>query len=205
MRVRRIVRGLAKAYPVARTALRHRSAVQILVSTILSAQCTDVRVNIVTKELFRKYRTAEDFARARRRELEQAVRSTGFFLNKAKHVIGAAKLIVKKFGGKVPGTMEGLLQLPGVARKTANVVLGAWFGKAEGVVVDTHVLRLTRRLGLTKEKDPVKVEQDLMRLLPREEWIDFSHRLIQHGRRVCLARKPRCSECPLRRDCPSAQ
>lgn len=201
----KIERALAKAYPDVRCALRHESAFQLLVSTILSAQCTDVRVNMVTPALFKRWSTAKAMARARRGDVEQVIRSTGFFRSKAKHIIASAKLIEEKFAGEVPGTMEGLLELPGVARKTANVVLGTWFGKAEGVVVDTHVMRLSRRLGLTKEHDPKKIERDLMELLPRSAWIDFSHRLIQHGRRVCRARTPGCGECPLRRECPSAE
>jgi endonuclease-3 len=198
------VRLLAESYPDARCALRHSNALELLMATILSAQCTDVRVNLVTKDLFEKYRTAKDYAEADPKELEQAIRSTGFFRNKAKSIRGAAQMIVEKFGGKVPDTMEELLELPGVARKTANVVLGTWFGKASGVVVDTHVHRVSRRLGLTREDDPKKIEQDLMELLPEKEWIDFSHRVIWHGRKVCEARKPRCSECSLAPCCPSA-
>lgn len=201
----KIERALAKAYPDVRCALRHESAFQLLVSTILSAQCTDVRVNMVTPVLFKRWSTPRAMARARQGDVEQVIRSTGFFRSKAKHIIASAKLVEEKFAGEVPGTMEGLLELPGVARKTANVVLGTWFGRAEGVVVDTHVMRLSRRLGLTKEHDPKKIERDLMKLLPRSAWIDFSHRLIQHGRRVCRARTPRCWECPLRRECPSAE
>jgi endonuclease-3 len=203
-RAPRIVRLLAESYPDARCALRHSNALELLMATILSAQCTDVRVNLVTKDLFEKYRTAKDYAEADPKELEQAIRSTGFFRNKAKSIRGAAQMIVEKFGGKVPDTMEELLELPGVARKTANVVLGTWFGKASGVVVDTHVHRVSRRLGLTREDDPKKIEQDLMELLPEKEWIDFSHRVIWHGRKVCEARKPRCSECSLAPCCPSA-
>jgi endonuclease-3 len=203
-RAPRIVRLLAESYPDARCALRHSNALELLMANILSAQCTDVRVNLVTKDLFEKYRTAKDYAEADPKELEQAIRSTGFFRNKAKSIRGAAQMIVEKFGGKVPDTMEELLELPGVARKTANVVLGTWFGKASGVVVDTHVHRVSRRLGLTREDDPKKIEQDLMELLPEKEWIDFSHRVIWHGRKVCEARKPRCSECSLAPCCPSA-
>jgi len=174
------------------------------VATILSAQCTDVRVNLVTKELFKRYKTAKDFAEADAKELEQAIRSTGFFRSKAKSIQGAARLLVEKHGGRVPETMEELLELPGVARKTANVVLGTWFKKAFGVVVDTHVHRIARRLQLTREDEPKKIEQDLMKLLPPEEWINFSHRVIWHGRRLCTARKPKCGECPLAEVCPSA-
>jgi endonuclease-3 len=163
-----------------------------------------VRVNLVTKELFKRYKSAKDFAGANPKTLEQEVRSTGFFRNKAKSIREAAKMIVEKFGGEVPSTMEELLELPGVARKTANVVLGTWFKKATGVVVDTHVHRISRRLQLTREDDPKKIEQDLMALLPAEEWINFSHRVIWHGRKLCTARKPKCDDCPLSSDCPSA-
>jgi endonuclease-3 len=174
------------------------------VATILSAQCTDVRVNQVTESLFRKYRTAKDYADADPAELEQAVRSTGFFRNKAKNIRGAARLLVERFGGRVPDTMEELLELPGVARKTANVVLGTWFGMSTGVVVDTHVHRIARRLRLTRHDDPGKIERDLMKLLPQKEWIDFSHRMIWHGRKTCDARRPKCDECVLVACCPSA-
>ena len=203
-RVSRIVRKLASTYPDAECALVHSNALELLVATILSAQCTDVRVNLVTKELFKRYKSAKDFAESDPKELEAAVRSTGFFRNKAKSIRGAAKMLVETFGGEVPSTMEELLQLPGVARKTANVVLGTWFKKATGVVVDTHVHRISRRLQLTREDDPKKIEQDLMALLPAEEWINFSHRVIWHGRKLCTARKPKCDECPLAADCPSA-
>ena len=197
--------ALAKAYPDATISLRYRNPLELLVATILSAQCTDERVNLVTRDLFRKYRRAEHYARTAQTELEADIRSTGFFRNKARSIRGAARLIVDEFGGRVPATMAELLRLPGVARKTANVVLGSAFGKAEGIVVDTHVGRLSRRLGLTAERDAVKVERDLMALLPPAEWIAFSHRLIQHGRRVCSARKPRCGECVLVDRCPSAE
>ena len=203
-RLKVILRGLARSYGDAHCALVHSNVLELLVATILSAQCTDNRVNIVTRELFKKYRTAKDFAEADPGELEQDIRSTGFYRNKAKSIRGAAQLLVEKHGGEVPDTMEELLELPGVARKTANVVLGTWFKKAEGVVVDTHVHRITRRLQLTREDDPKKIEQDLMKLLPEEEWINFSHRLIWHGRRICVARKPRCGECPIAESCPSA-
>jgi len=203
-RLRKIVRTLARVYGDAHCALAHSNALELLVATILSAQCTDNRVNSVTAELFKKYRTAKDFADADPEELEAAVRSTGFFRNKAKSIRGAAARIVEEHGGEVPSTMEELLELPGVARKTANVVLGTWFGKATGVVVDTHVQRIAQRLQLTREDDPKKIEQDLMRLLPIEEWINFSHRLIWHGRRICTARKPKCGECPIAAECPSA-
>ena len=161
-------------------------------------------MNLVTKELFKRYKSAKDFAASDPKELEAAVRSTGFFRNKAKSIRGAARMLVETFGGEVPSTMEELLQLPGVARKTANVVLGTWFRKASGVVVDTHVHRISRRLQLTREDDPKKIERDLMGLLPEAEWINFSHRLIWHGRKLCTARKPKCGECPLAEDCPSA-
>ena len=203
-RLKSILRGLARSYGDAHCALVHSNVLELLVATILSAQCTDNRVNIVTRELFKKYRTAKDFAEADPRELEQDIRSTGFYRNKAKSIRGAAQLLVEKHGGEVPDTMEELLELPGVARKTANVVLGTWFKKAEGVVVDTHVHRITRRLQLTREDDPKKIERDLMKLLPREEWTNFSHRLIWHGRRICVARKPKCGECPIAESCPSA-
>jgi len=203
-RTKRIVKLLAASYGDATCALIHSNPLELLVATILSAQCTDVRVNLVTKDLFKRYKTAKDYADADPKELEQAVRSTGFYRNKAKSIRGAARILVDKFDGKVPQTMEELLELPGVARKTANVVLGTWFRKASGVVVDTHVHRLSRRLQLTREDDPKKIEQDLMKLLPPEEWIDFSHRLIWHGRRLCTARKPKCGECPLAEVCPSA-
>lgn len=203
-RLPRILRELRKAYPEAHCALVHSNALELLVATILSAQCTDDRVNIVTRGLFRKYRTAADYARADPRDFEREIRSSGFFRNKTRSILGAARLLVQKHGGRVPDTMEELLELPGVARKTANVVLGTWFKEAAGVVVDTHVHRLSRRLKLTRQDDPRKIEQDLMGLLPRREWIDFSHRLIGHGRKVCAARNPRCGECTLASCCPSA-
>jgi len=196
-RVKNILARLGRVYPAAECALTHENPLQLLVSTILSAQCTDERVNRVTKTLFQKYRTAKEFAAADPRELEQEIRPTGFFRNKTKSILGAAKLLVEKFRGEVPRTMEELLELPGVARKTANVVLGTAFGVASGVVVDTHVDRLSHRLDLTKEKDPKKIEQDLMKLIPQEKWIAFSHQLIWHGRLVCQARRPRCPDCSL--------
>ncbi|HAH07430.1 MAG TPA: endonuclease III [Elusimicrobia bacterium] len=201
-RASKVLKLLAGAYPEAGCELRRASALDLLIATILSAQCTDKRVNEVTKTLFKKYRRAEDYARASLRTLEREVHSTGFFRSKARHIREAARMLVERHGGKVPDTMEALLELPGVARKTANVVLGTWFGKAEGVVVDTHVLRLSRRLGWTKENDPVKVERGLMALFPRAEWTLLSHRLIQHGRRVCRALKPDCPACPVRALCP---
>jgi len=201
----KVVRILAKTYPDAHCALRHENALQLLAATILSAQCTDVRVNLVTKELFKACPTAKHYAEAEIAELERIVRSTGFFRNKARSLKGMGMFLVEHFGGEVPQTVEELLQLPGVARKTANVVLGTWFGKAEGVVVDTHVQRLSRLLGLTKEDDPKKIERDLMAALARSEWIDFSHRMIAHGRAICIARRPKCGECPLASCCPSAR
>jgi len=203
-RVRGILRALGRAYPEARCALEHSNPLELLVATILSAQCTDRRVNQVTRELFRKYRTARDYAAADPRTFEQEIRSTGFFRNKARSILGAAKVLDGKYGGRVPSTMEELLELPGVARKTANVVLGTAFGRAEGIVVDTHVRRVARRLGLTREEDPVRIERDLTGRVPRGEWIRFSYRLIEHGRLRCTARNPRCGDCPLAPYCPSA-
>ena len=194
-RSKKLRQRLDRAYPDPQCALSHRNPLQLLVSTILSAQCTDARVNKVTKTLFRTYRNADDFAYAEPKGLEAAIRPTGFFRNKTKSIMGACKKIVEEFGGKVPRTMEELLTLPGVARKTANVVLGTAFGVASGVVVDTHVQRLSNRLGLSKQKDPKKIELDLMSLVPKTKWIDISHQLIWHGRLVCQARKPRCGEC----------
>jgi endonuclease III len=203
-RVSEILRRLDQTYPDVTCALTHASAWELLVATILSAQSTDVNVNRVTPELFRKYPTVEDFAALTPEQLEPDVRSTGFFRNKSKSVVGAAKKIVSDFGGKVPDNMDDLLTLPGVARKTANVVLGTWFKKADGVVVDTHVQRISRRLELTKENDPQKIEQDLMKVIPREKWILFSHQIIWHGRKLCHARKPRCVDCPLENLCHAA-
>jgi endonuclease-3 len=203
-RVRKILKILGKLYPAAECALTHEDPLQLLVSTILSAQCTDERVNQVTPELFRRFRTAKDFASVPREELEDLIRSTGFFRSKAKSIQEAARQIQEEFGGKVPDTMEDLVRLRGVGRKTANVVLGTAFGKNEGIVVDTHVGRLSRRLGLTRQEDPVKVEEELIRIIPRKEWTLFSHRLIWHGRKVCNARKPLCASCDLAPLCPSA-
>ncbi len=202
-RVRLILQKLDEAYPQANCALTHENPFQLLISTILSAQCTDVRVNQVTEALYRKYPNAKAFAYANPTELEQDIRPTGFFRNKTKSIMGASKQIVEELRGEVPRSMEELLKLPGVARKTANVVLGTAFGIASGVVVDTHVLRVSRRLDLTKNTDPKKVEQDLIQVLPREKWILFSHQLIWHGRRVCQARKPKCLECNLEAICYS--
>lgn len=200
-RVAEILKRLDQLYPNATCALTHRNVWELLVATILSAQSTDVRVNMVTPELFKKYPTVQDFARLEPQQLEPDVRSTGFFRNKSKSVVGAARKIVAEFSGEVPQNMEELLTLPGVARKTANVVLGTWFGKAEGVVVDTHVHRISRRLELTKNDDPKKIEEDLIRVIPRVKWILFSHQIIWHGRRICFARSPKCAECPLENIC----
>lgn len=202
-RVRSILEKLDEAYPAATCALKHDNPFQLLVATILSAQCTDVRVNIVTPELFRKYPTPKHLAYANPRELEDEIRTTGFFRNKTKSLIGASKKLVDDFGGKVPQTMEEILSLPGVARKTANVVLGTGYQIASGVVVDTHVQRVTQRLDLTKNTDPKKIEADLMNAIPRDSWILFSHQIIWHGRKVCQARKPKCIECNLERMCYS--
>ncbi len=204
-RVRKIIARLAQAYPEANCALQHTSALELLVATILSAQSTDARVNLVTPALFAKYKTAPDFASADPRVLEQEIHSTGFFRNKTKSIIGMAQALIERHGGTVPDTMEQLVQLPGVGRKTANVVLGTWFGKNEGIVVDTHVQRLATLLGLTKQKDPVKIERDLMTLVPRDKWTWFSHTLIRHGRRVCIARRPKCEICVINRYCPSSR
>jgi endonuclease-3 len=200
-RVAAILKGLDEAYPAAECALTHRSPWELLVATILSAQCTDVRVNMVTPELFRRFPTPQKMAKATLEELEELIRTTGFFHNKAKSIQGAARKVVADFGGQVPQTLAELITIPGAARKTANVVLGVCFGKAEGVVVDTHVFRITRRLGLAKGDTPQKVEQELMRILPQSRWIDFSHQIIQHGRHVCDARKPKCDCCNLEQLC----
>jgi len=202
-RVRAILEKLDEAYPAVTCALRHDNPFQLLISTILSAQCTDERVNQVTATLFPKYPTPEAFAYANPRELEKEIRPTGFFRNKTKSVMGASKQILERFGGTVPQTMDEMLTLPGVARKTANVVLGTAYGVASGVVVDTHVQRLARRLDLSRHEDPKKIEQDLMGVIPQDRWILFSHQLIWHGRKVCQARKPRCAECNLERICYS--
>jgi endonuclease-3 len=200
-RVQEILKRLNDLYPDVTCALTHASAWELLVATILSAQSTDVNVNRVTPELFRKYPTVQAFAALSPEQLEPDVRSTGFFRNKSKSVVGAAKKIVSDFGGQVPDDIEKLLTLPGVARKTANVVLGSWFRKAEGVVVDTHVHRISRRLELTRENDPQKIEKDLIKIIPRDRWILFSHQVIWHGRKLCVARKPRCAECALENIC----
>lgn len=196
-RVTKILEVLDRTYPGVTTALGHKNAWQLLVATILSAQSTDKLVNQVTPGLFKKYPTIQDFANANQAELAQDIHSTGFFNNKSKAVIGAAKKVLADFGGKVPRTMEEMLTIPGAARKTANVVLGSAYGIESGVVVDTHVQRISHRLDLTKNTDPGKIEQDLMKIVPQERWILFSHQLIHHGRALCVARKPRCAECPL--------
>ncbi len=203
-RVQEILQRLNNLYADATCALHHHSAWELLVATILSAQSTDVRVNMVTPELFRKYPTVEYFAALTPEQLQPDVRSTGFFRNKSKSVVGAAKKIVSDFGGQVPDQMDQLLTLPGVARKTANVVLGTWFRKNEGVVVDTHVHRISRRLELTRNEDPKKIEQDLMQIIPREKWTLFSHQIIWHGRKLCMARRPKCADCPLENICHAA-
>jgi endonuclease-3 len=200
-RISEILKRLDQLYPDVTCALTHKDAWELLVATILSAQSTDVRVNMVTPEIFKKYPTVQDFAKLEPQQLEPDIRSTGFFRNKSKSVVGAARKIVNEFGGKVPENMNDLLTLPGVARKTANVVLGTWFKKAEGVVVDTHVHRISRRLELTKNDDPKKIEEDLMRVIPRERWILFSHQVIWHGRRLCFARSPKCADCLLENIC----
>jgi endonuclease-3 len=197
VRVKKILAGLDEMYPEAVCALHHSNAWELLVATILSAQCTDKRVNEVTPGLFKKYPTIRDFANAKQEEMAQDIRSTGFFNNKAKSVIGAARKILSDFGGEVPREMDKLLTVPGAARKTANVVLGTAYGIASGVVVDTHVQRIAQRLDLTKETDPKKIEQDLMKVIPRNKWILFSHQIIHHGRALCIARKPKCAECKL--------
>ena len=202
-RVAAILDALRGAYPDVVCALHHRNVWELTVATILSAQCTDIRVNLVTPKLFKTFPTPKAMAAASLPELEELIRTTGFFRNKAKSIQGAARVVTEKFGGKVPETMEEILTLPGVARKTGNVVLGSWYGIAVGVVVDTHVMRLSRRLELTKQTVPEKVEQDLMEIIPQDRWIAFSHELIHHGRQICLARKPKCVDCTLEKLCNS--
>jgi endonuclease-3 len=203
-RVNTLLDRLDQRYPKANCALHHHSAWELMVATILSAQCTDVRVNMVTPTLFEKYPTPEAFAALEPADLEDDIRSTGFFRNKSKSLVGAARKVISDFGGEVPRTMDELLTIPGVARKTANVVLGSWFKIADGVVVDTHVHRISRRLELTKNNEPVKIEQDLMKVIPRDHWILFSHQIILHGRAICIARKPKCVDCPLEDLCHAA-
>jgi endonuclease-3 len=202
-RTAEIIRRLKKAYPDAHCALNHSNAFELLIATILSAQCTDERVNIVTADLFRKYRGPSDYLKVEQTELEKDIHSTGFFRNKAKSIQGACRLLIDNFGGKIPQSMEEILTLPGVARKTANVVLGNAFGIASGVVVDTHVARLSQRLGLTTNENAEKIEKDLIELVPKRHWIMFPHWLITHGRQICIARKPRCRQCLLADICPS--
>ncbi len=203
-RVNEILKRLYQSYPAATCALHHKSAWELLVATILSAQCTDARVNMVTPVIFAKYPSVDAFAALKPEELEPDIRSTGFFRNKSKSVVGAARKLLSDFGGEVPRTMDELLQIPGVARKTANVVLGTWFNIADGVVVDTHVQRIARRLELTRNDEPRKIEQDLMRVIPRDKWIVFAHQIILHGRALCFARNPKCADCPLENLCHSA-
>jgi len=201
-RAEKIIRKLRRTYPEARCALDHRSPLQLLVATILSAQCTDARVNLVTPALFAQYRTAADFAAAPAGELEGLIRSTGFFRNKARSIRACCRALADQYGGRVPDTLDALVRLDGVGRKTANVVLGVAYGRAEGVVVDTHVARLSRRLGLTRQRTPEKIEAALMAIVPRRDWIDFSHLLIWHGRKRCTARRPDCLECEVADLCP---
>lgn len=204
-RALRIIRLLRREYPDVRCSLNFSSPLELLVATILSAQCTDERVNIVTAELFRKYRRAEDYYGVAQEELEKDIHSTGFYRNKARAIQGACRIIAERHGGRVPENLDDLLELPGVARKTANVVLGNAFGITSGVVVDTHVARLSERLALTRHTQPEKIERDLMALVPRKDWIDFSHLLVTHGRRVCKARTPLCGECVVEQLCPSSR
>ena len=201
-RALRIRDALFRIYPKATCALKHQGAFELTVATILSAQCTDERVNMVTPGLFKKYRSVRAFAEADAAELENDIRSTGFFRNKARSIQGFARAILEQHGGEVPRDLDALVKLPGIGRKTANVILGTAFALATGVVVDTHVQRLSQRMGLSSEESPEKIEQDLMKLVPQEDWILFGHAMIWHGRQICIARKPKCSECPLAADCP---
>ncbi len=201
---RKIIKLLKRAYPDAKCSLNHSNAFELLIATILSAQCTDVRVNIVTQDLFRKYRKPEDYLKVSAKELERDIRTTGFFRNKTKSIQGTAKILTESYGGEVPETIEELLELPGVARKTANVVLGNAFGINSGVVVDTHVTRLSHRLGLSEQKTAEKIEQDLIEIVPKKDWVIFSHLLIAHGRAICKARNPLCDQCVVEKLCPSS-
>lgn len=201
---RKIIKSLKRAYPDAKCSLNHSNAFELLIATILSAQCTDARVNIVTQDLFRKYRKPEDYLKVSAKELERDIRTTGFFRNKTKSIQGTAKVLTENYGSKVPETIEELLELPGVARKTANVVLGNAFGINSGVVVDTHVTRLSHRLGLSAEKTAEKIEQDLIEIVPKKDWVIFSHLLIAHGRAICKARTPLCDQCIVEKLCPSS-
>jgi endonuclease-3 len=203
-RVRKIIRLLKRAYPDAKCSLNHANAFELLIATILSAQCTDARVNIVTQDLFRKYRQPEDYLKVSPKELEKDIRTTGFFRNKTKSIQGTAKVLTEEYGGKVPETIEELLELPGVARKTANVVLGNAFGIRSGVVVDTHVTRLSHRLALSSQKTAEKIEQDLIAIVPKKDWVIFPHLFIAHGRGICKARNPLCAECAVEKFCPSS-
>jgi endonuclease-3 len=203
-RAKKIIKRLRRQYPDAKCSLNYSNPLELLIATILSAQCTDERVNIVTSTLFRKYRSCDDYLKVAQVELEGDIRSTGFYRNKAKAIQGACRMIAERHGGRVPDNIEDLVALPGVARKTANVVLGNAFGTASGVVVDTHVGRLSRRLGLTRHEEPEKVERDLMELVPESEWVDFSHLMIYHGRSTCKARKPLCADCVVEELCPSS-
>jgi len=199
-----LVKAVKAAYPKAGCSLKHRNVWQLLCATILSAQCTDERVNLTTPALFKAYPTPKDMGEAKQEDVEKLIRSCGFYKNKAKNIIAASKIIAENYKGRVPKTMEELTMLPGVARKTANVVLGTGYGINDGIVVDTHVSRLSNRLGFSKNTEPEKIEKDLMRIVPRDEWTDFSHQLIAHGRAICQARNPKCGECPLSGLCPSA-
>jgi endonuclease III len=203
-RVRKIIRRLKSAYPDAKCSLNHSNSFELLIATILSAQCTDERVNIVTADLFRKYRKPEDYLKVAAKELEEDIRTTGFFRNKTRSIQGTAKVLTEEYAGRVPDTMEQLLELPGVARKTANVVLGNAFGVKSGIVVDTHVTRLSHRLDLTQEKTAEKIERDLIELVPKKDWVIFSHLLIYHGRKICKARNPLCQDCVIEKHCPSS-
>lgn len=203
-RAKKIIQLLKRAYPDAKCSLNHSNAFELLIATILSAQCTDERVNIVTADLFRKYRKPEDYLKVPESELQSDIRTTGFFRNKTRSIQGTAKVLVEQYSGRVPETIEELLELPGVARKTANVVLGNAFGVSSGVVVDTHVTRLSRRLALTQQRDPVKIENDLIAIVPGKDWVIFSHLLIAHGRKICRARNPLCAECVVEKNCPSS-
>ncbi|MBN1354277.1 MAG: endonuclease III [Candidatus Omnitrophica bacterium] len=200
-----IIKILRREYPRARTSLRHKSVFELLISTILAAQCTDERVNKITPSLFGKFRGPAGFARAKQSDLEKSIYSAGFYKNKARNIIAASKKIEKEFNGRVPDTMEGLTSLAGVARKTANIVLSAYFHKAEGIAVDTHVKRLSRRLGLTRQENPNRIEKDLMSIVPRRDWLDFNYILVNHGRRICVARKPLCPVCVIKHLCTSAK
>jgi len=203
-RVRKIIRLLKRAYPDAKCSLNHSNAFELLIATILSAQCTDARVNIVTQDLFRKYRKPEDYLKVSPKELQQDIRTTGFFRNKTTSIQGTAKVLTEQYGGEVPQTMDELLELPGVARKTANVVMGNAFGVSSGVVVDTHVTRLSHRLGLSAQKSAEKIEQDLIAIVPKKDWVIFPHLFIAHGRAICKARSPLCAECVVEKLCPSS-